>query len=51
MSIYNNINEIFLEKDSEFANAKLRILIESIYLDENRNIKHIELNSFIKEVL
>lgn len=51
MSIYNNINEIFLEKDSEFANAKLRILIDSIYLDENRNIKHIELNSFIKEVL
>lgn len=51
MSIYKNIKDIFIEKDSEFANAKLRILIDSIYLDENRNIKHIELNSFIKEVL
>lgn len=51
MWIYKDIKEIILEKDPEFANAKLKVLISSIYLDEEKNIKHIEYNSFIKKIL
>ncbi|MDD3793876.1 MAG: recombinase family protein [Candidatus Gracilibacteria bacterium] len=51
MGIYKDIKEIILEKDPEFANAKLKVLISSIYLDEEKNIKHIEYNSFIKKIL
>lgn len=51
MWIYKDIKKIILDKDSELVNAKLKILIDAIYLDEEKNIKHIEFNSFIKKIL
>jgi hypothetical protein len=51
MWIYKDIKKIILDKDSELVNAKLKILIDAIYLDEEKNIKHIEFNNFIKKIL
>lgn len=51
MWIYKDVKKIILDKDSELVNAKLKILIDSIYLDEEINIKNIEYNNFIKKIL
>lgn len=51
MWIYKDVKKIILDKDSELVNAKLKILIDAIYLDEEKNIKHIEYNNFIKKIL
>ncbi|MDD3794217.1 MAG: recombinase family protein [Candidatus Gracilibacteria bacterium] len=51
MGIYKDVKKIILDKDSELVNAKLKILIDSIYLDEEINIKNIEYNNFIKKIL
>jgi hypothetical protein len=51
MWIYKNVKNIILDDDSEIVNAKLKTLIDCIYLDENKQIKHIEFKKYIKELL